>query len=273
MRRSRWTCRRLPRSADARSSRRAREPGRPQPGCRESRYRKSRCRELRMSRIPTSRTRKSTTRMSRIPMSRIRISRTLTSKTRTSRIPMSKTPTWKTRISKTSSSPIRISKTRTIENPDVENPDVENPDIENPDIENVAVGGDGVLIDTTWNFTNVGNTTSSFNVNLFLVHSRPARRPEDAAHPAQDLPHAGGQAGHVRSWPTRAQRRALEYPAIHVHHCRRQAACPIRTTPPTRTPRCGWAPARLADHAAGVSTTIKADNRHLHQKTQDGVGR
>ncbi len=55
-----------------------------------------------------------------------------------------------------------------VENPDVENPDIENPDIENPDIENVAVGGDGVLIDTTWNFTNVGNTTSSFNVNLFL---------------------------------------------------------------------------------------------------------
>ena len=58
-----------------------------------------------------------------------------------------------------------------IENPDIENPDIENPDIENPDIENVAVGGDGVLTDITWNVTNTGNTTSAFNVNLFLAQS------------------------------------------------------------------------------------------------------
>ena len=56
-----------------------------------------------------------------------------------------------------------------IENPDIENPDIENPDIENPDIENVAVGGDGVLTDVTWNVSNTGNTTSAFNVNLFLA--------------------------------------------------------------------------------------------------------
>ncbi len=58
-----------------------------------------------------------------------------------------------------------------IENPDIENPDIENPDIENPDIENVAVGGDGVLTDITWNVTNTGNTTSAFNVNLFLAQA------------------------------------------------------------------------------------------------------
>ncbi len=58
-----------------------------------------------------------------------------------------------------------------IENPDIENPDIENPDIENPDIENVAIGGDGVLTDITWNVTNTGNTTSAFNVNLFLAQT------------------------------------------------------------------------------------------------------
>jgi len=58
-----------------------------------------------------------------------------------------------------------------IENPDIENPDIENPDIENPDIENVAVGGPGVLTDITWNVTNTGNTTSAFNVNLFLANT------------------------------------------------------------------------------------------------------
>jgi parallel beta-helix repeat protein len=58
-----------------------------------------------------------------------------------------------------------------IENPDIENPDIENPDIENPDIENVAVGGDGVLTDITWNITNTGNTSAAFNVNLFLAQT------------------------------------------------------------------------------------------------------
>jgi hypothetical protein len=55
-----------------------------------------------------------------------------------------------------------------LENPDLENPDLENPELENADIANVAVGGDGVLTDVTWNVTNNGNTTSAYNVNLFL---------------------------------------------------------------------------------------------------------
>ncbi len=50
-----------------------------------------------------------------------------------------------------------------IENPDIENPDIENPDIENPDIEN------GVISDVTWTVTNIGNTTSAFNTNVFLA--------------------------------------------------------------------------------------------------------
>ena len=50
-----------------------------------------------------------------------------------------------------------------IENPDIENPDIENPDIENPDIEN------GTISDVTWSVTNIGNTTSAFNVNVFLA--------------------------------------------------------------------------------------------------------
>ncbi len=50
-----------------------------------------------------------------------------------------------------------------IENPDIENPDIENPDVVNPDIEN------GAVADVTWTVSNVGNTTSAFNVNLFLA--------------------------------------------------------------------------------------------------------
>ena len=88
----------------------------------------------------------------------IRTSRTRTSKTRTS-----KTPT-----SKTCSSPIRTSRTSTISNPDIENPDIENPDIENPDIENPDIEN-GSIADVTWQVENTGNTTASFNVNVFLA--------------------------------------------------------------------------------------------------------
>jgi hypothetical protein len=52
-----------------------------------------------------------------------------------------------------------------IENPDIENPDIENPDIENPDIEN------GSISDVSWTVSNTGNTTSAFNVNLFLANT------------------------------------------------------------------------------------------------------
>ncbi len=55
-----------------------------------------------------------------------------------------------------------------IENPDIENPDIENPDIENPDIENPDIEN-GAIQDVTWKVTNTGNTTASFNVNLFLA--------------------------------------------------------------------------------------------------------
>ncbi len=90
-----------------------------------------------------------------------------------------------------------------IENPDIENPDIENPDIENPDIENIVVANpdienigiatpdienpdienpdiengpiatpdieNGTISDVTWTVSNIGNTTSAFNVNVFLA--------------------------------------------------------------------------------------------------------
>jgi hypothetical protein len=70
-----------------------------------------------------------------------------------------------------------------IENPDIENPDIENPDIENPDIENQA------LTDVTWTMTNDGNTTSAFNVNLFL-----AQQTDKICAPGDD-PNAAGCIG------------------------------------------------------------------------------
>ena len=54
-----------------------------------------------------------------------------------------------------------------ISNPDISNPDISNPDISNPDISNPDISN-GAIADITWTVTNDGNTTSSFNVNMFL---------------------------------------------------------------------------------------------------------
>jgi uncharacterized repeat protein (TIGR01451 family) len=59
-----------------------------------------------------------------------------------------------------------------IENADIENADIENADIENADIENTPFA-DVPLTDVTWSVTNTGNTTTAFNVNLFLSQAAP----------------------------------------------------------------------------------------------------
>ena len=60
-----------------------------------------------------------------------------------------------------------------IENADIENADIENADIENADIENADIENSS-LTDVTWKVTNTGNTTTAFNVNLFLSQAAPA---------------------------------------------------------------------------------------------------
>lgn len=50
-----------------------------------------------------------------------------------------------------------------IANPDIANPDIANPDIANPDIAN------GAISDISWTVSNIGNTTSAFNANLFVA--------------------------------------------------------------------------------------------------------
>jgi parallel beta-helix repeat protein len=57
-----------------------------------------------------------------------------------------------------------------IANPDIANPDIANPDIANPDIANPDIAN-GAISDVTWTITNDGNTTSAFNVNLFLAQA------------------------------------------------------------------------------------------------------
>ncbi|TAK12921.1 MAG: hypothetical protein EPO35_10865 [Acidobacteria bacterium] len=57
-----------------------------------------------------------------------------------------------------------------ISNPDISNPDISNPDISNPDISNPDISN-GALTDVTWTIVNTGNTTASFNVNLFLANA------------------------------------------------------------------------------------------------------
>ena len=54
-----------------------------------------------------------------------------------------------------------------ITNPDITNPDITNPDITNPDITNPDITN-GTLSDLTWTMQNNGNTTTAYNVNLFL---------------------------------------------------------------------------------------------------------
>ncbi len=56
-----------------------------------------------------------------------------------------------------------------ISNPDISNPDISNPDISNPDISNPDISN-GSLTDVTWTIRNDGNTTASFNVNLFIAN-------------------------------------------------------------------------------------------------------
>ena len=56
-----------------------------------------------------------------------------------------------------------------VENPEVENPEVENPEVENPEVENGAlIAGGGIITDITWTIKNNGNTTTAYNINLFL---------------------------------------------------------------------------------------------------------
>ena len=55
-----------------------------------------------------------------------------------------------------------------ISNPDISNPDISNPDISNPDISNPDISNT-TLTDVSWTVTNNGNTSTSFNVNLFLA--------------------------------------------------------------------------------------------------------
>jgi hypothetical protein len=58
-----------------------------------------------------------------------------------------------------------------IENSDIENSDIENSDIENSDIENGTLEDGGIITDVSWSVTNEGNTTSAYNVNMFLDQS------------------------------------------------------------------------------------------------------
>ena len=74
-----------------------------------------------------------------------------------------------------------------VQNPDVQNPDVQNPDIQNPDVQNTSLAGSSTenpdvaydppltpaereagYTDVTYEVTNNGNTTTSFNFDAFI---------------------------------------------------------------------------------------------------------
>ncbi|HEU4937884.1 MAG TPA: pentapeptide repeat-containing protein [Vicinamibacterales bacterium] len=87
-----------------------------------------------------------------------------------------------------------------IENADIENADIENADIENADIENTPFA-DAPKTDVTWAVTNTGNTTSAFNVNLFLSQNAPSGgvKTQLILHKAYLTPAAAGCDLKVRS--------------------------------------------------------------------------
>ena len=58
-----------------------------------------------------------------------------------------------------------------IDNPDIDNPDIDNPDIDNPDIDNPDIDNASLMTDVTWTMKNTGNTTASYNVNLFFAQT------------------------------------------------------------------------------------------------------
>ena len=57
-----------------------------------------------------------------------------------------------------------------ISNPEISNPEISNPEISNPEISNAEIRN-GAITDVTWTIINTGNTTASFNINLFLANA------------------------------------------------------------------------------------------------------
>ena len=56
-----------------------------------------------------------------------------------------------------------------VDNPEVDNPEVDNPEVDNPEVDNGAIlENGGIVTDITWKVRNIGNTTTAYNVNLFL---------------------------------------------------------------------------------------------------------
>jgi hypothetical protein len=56
-----------------------------------------------------------------------------------------------------------------VDNPEVDNPEVDNPEVDNPEVDNTALlEGGGTITDITWTISNVGNTTTAYNLNVYL---------------------------------------------------------------------------------------------------------
>jgi hypothetical protein len=63
-----------------------------------------------------------------------------------------------------------------VDNPEVDNPEVDNPEVDNPEVDNASLlENGGIITDVTWKIRNIGNTTTAYNVNLFLrKHTQPS---------------------------------------------------------------------------------------------------
>ena len=82
-----------------------------------------------------------------------------------------------------------------VDNPEVDNPEVDNPEVDNPEVDNAPlIAGGGVITDITWTIKNIGNTTTAYNINLFLRHNTPADDRQGAVVDLSRLQDADHQA-------------------------------------------------------------------------------
>ena len=138
-----------------------------------------------------------------------------------------------------------------IENADIENADIENADIENADIENADIENSS-LTDVTWNVTNTGNTTTGFNVNLFLSQAAPPGvKLQLVLHKSYTTPAA---VSCDLEAPV-AARAGRQHPESGVRHAGRRAS-PIPTArwPPTRRSSSRRAKSGRSRSGSSIST-------------------
>ncbi len=120
---------------------------------------------------------------------------------------------------------------------------MDNPEVDNPEVDNTALlEGGGTITDITWTISNVGNTTTAYNLNVFLNGTTvsPALELQLLIYRRYRTP-----AIAYNSCDLKTIARTSWSPTSPVSSCSSAESCrATRTTPTRRTPPCGWHLAR-----------------------------